>query len=111
MPNQTLETESEGFQFTFSAPTIMNFTEPMTPPHGRSPSIELVKTANSNGSRTNSLGYVVTPPGIDYLLSLSYQPDGELESNLVSYSGSVSIVFNIVLVLFTRITHNHLECD
>ena len=29
----------------------------------------------------------------------------------VSYSGSVSIVFNIVLVLFTRITHNHVEHD
>jgi hypothetical protein len=27
----------------------------------------------------------------------------------MSYSGSVSIVFNIVLELFTRITHNHLE--
>jgi hypothetical protein len=29
----------------------------------------------------------------------------------VSYSGSVSIVFNIVLELFTGITHNHLEGD
>jgi hypothetical protein len=27
----------------------------------------------------------------------------------LSYSGNVSIVFNIVLGLFTRITHNHLE--
>jgi len=29
----------------------------------------------------------------------------------LSYSGSVSIVFNIVLELFTGITHNHLEGD
>lgn len=81
MLDQTLETESEGFRFTFSASTIANFTEPVTPPYGRSPSFKLVELPTSAGSHSSSPGHIITPPATDYSSSSSYQPTGELESD------------------------------
>jgi hypothetical protein len=80
-----LTAQCKGFQFTFSAPTVANFTEPTTPSRNRSPSVEYVKTSSSAVSLIGSLDHVLTPPATDYSSSSSYQP-GEVESDSDSRS-------------------------
>lgn len=87
------EHESEGFQFTFSAWTTESFTEPNTPPQGRSLSFERVVTPRNTSSQSSSPGSVITPPITNCSSpspSSSYIPLPELESDFDNNSAPPS---------------------
>jgi hypothetical protein len=80
---QSFEAESKGFQFTFSASTIRNFTEPKTPLQNKSLVFERAEIPTYSMSQAHSLELAPSPPLTEYSSSSScmFDVDSDRDSD------------------------------
>jgi hypothetical protein len=89
---QSLGVKTKGFQFTFSAASFANFTEPVTLPRDRSLSVEVIKSIGSDGSQAD---YIPSPPMTNYesLSACSVVDEADADPNeSLSESGKHSLL-------------------